>query len=150
MPNAMITPNPTVSSSVRSQSAGPRRAGARQHGRCAARRVPPHALAGDPRVGPPNYLVRRLVALVLVIATVLLLAVVLTGLLAGFGGDPASASGAQPAQPEPRYHVAGPGESLWVIASEHRGDVGINGYIDALIALNGGTSIIVGQAVWLP
>lgn len=152
MPNATVSPKPRVTSETRviSRNAGPRRAGARRHGRCPARRVSPHDRVGDPHVGAPNYLVRRLVALVLVVAAVLLLAAVMTGLLAGFGGDPASASGAQPAQTEPRYHVAGPGDSLWVIASEHRGDVGMNGYLDALIDLNGGTSIIVGQAVRLP
>lgn len=46
--------------------------------------------------------------------------------------------------------VARPGDTLWSVAAEHRGDVGIRRYLDALIDLNGGPSIQAGQRVVLP
>ena len=49
-----------------------------------------------------------------------------------------------------RIHVAEPGDTLWSIADAYRGDVGRDRFIDALIDLNGGTGIQVGQAVHLP
>ena len=41
-------------------------------------------------------------------------------------------------------------DTLWSIASTYRGTVEQGRYVDALIRLNGGTSIEVGQAVRLP
>jgi len=46
--------------------------------------------------------------------------------------------------------VAQPGDTLWSIAGEHRGDVAIARYVDALVQLNGGPAIRAGQAVRLP
>ena len=98
----------------------------------------------------PNYVLRRTIALFLAIAVAVLLATAVSGLLAGLGGDPASASGAQPAAVA-EYHVVQPGESLWTIAMEHHGDVPVDRFVDKLISLNGGGTLIqVGQAVWLP
>ena len=72
-------------------------------------------------------------------------------LLAGSGGRPASASRAEPAiSSSSTVHVASAGESLWSIAEANHGDVSIDRYVDALIDLNGGTAIDVGQAVRLP
>jgi Tfp pilus assembly protein FimV len=73
------------------------------------------------------------------------------GLLAGLGGEPASASQAWPAAPSPaRHYVAQPGDTLWTIAAEHRGDVDHGRYVNALIELNHGTAIQAGQAIRLP
>ena len=72
-------------------------------------------------------------------------------LLAGLGGRPASASQAEPAITQTSgVHVAQAGESLWSIAEEHRGDVGIDRFVEALIDLNGGTAVQIGQAIHLP
>ena len=66
---------------------------------------------------------------------------------------------ARRAKPEPladqpaRQRVtvtARPGDTLWSIADEHRGDVAITRYVDALVDLNGGASIQAGQAIVLP
>ena len=46
--------------------------------------------------------------------------------------------------------MAAAGDSLWSIAQANHGDVSIDRYVDALIDLNGGTDIAVGQAVRLP
>ena len=104
---------------------------------------------GLPQADAPNYVLRRMVALVLVALTVVLLAVVAASLLAGFGGGPAAASEVQPVSPR-AVHVAQPGDSLWSIAREHRGDVSLQRYVDRLVDLNGGTTILAGQAVRLP
>jgi hypothetical protein len=116
--------------------------------------VPVPAGSAEPvaasRQPSPNYVLRRTVALCLVVVVALVLAVAASGLLAGFGGDPASASEARPASLEAAYHVAAPGESLWTIAVRHHGEVALDRYVDALVDLNGGAVIQVGQAVWLP
>lgn len=102
----------------------------------------------------PNYARRRAVAAAVAVLLVLAVVQLAVVLLAGFGGDPASASGAVPAPPAgssaPAVHVARAGDTLWSIATAHRGAVSHDAYVDALIRLNGGTSIQVGQAVRLP
>jgi len=67
--------------------------------------------------------------------------------LAGSGGDPASASVSQPAR---TMIVAQPGDTLWAIAARHHGEVSMARYVDKLVALNGGATIVVGQTVVLP
>ena len=62
---------------------------------------------------------------------------------------PASAAESRPAL-EPPIVVAQPGDTLWVIAQRHRGDVPITRYVDKLVDLNGGPSIRAGQLVTLP
>lgn len=64
------------------------------------------------------------------------------------GGAPASAEVVQPTGGG--SVVARPGDTLWSIAEEHRGTVGIRRYVDALIDLNGGPAIQAGQRVTLP
>jgi LysM repeat protein len=90
----------------------------------------------------------------LVVGTVLAVAVISGGLaisevLAGDGGVTASASAAEPV-PARVTVTARPGDTLWAIAQEHRGEVDVRRYLDRLIALNGGASIQAGQAIVLP
>lgn len=118
------------------------------------------ALGGDgevrgmlrPRV--PNYALRRLaVGLVAAVALVFAMMAIVV-LLAGFGSTPASASEALPATSSATaattVHVATSGDTLWSIASTYRGDVSHGRYLDALVRVNGGAAIQVGQAIWLP
>jgi LysM repeat protein len=69
--------------------------------------------------------------------------------LAGSGGVPASAAVSQPAQARARV-TAQAGDTLWSIAGVHHGEVSITRYVDALVDLNGGATIQVGQEVVLP
>jgi len=102
------------------------------------------------RPASPNYALRRVGALAVALVAAVLLAGIII-LLAGSGGRPASASRAEPAFTSPAaVHVAAAGDSLWSIAQANHGDVSIDRYVDALINLNGGTDIAVGQAVRLP
>lgn len=83
---------------------------------------------------------------------------VVDAVLATFGAEPAFADATASAQHVTgtgapvahSAHVARAGDSLWSIADEHRGEVGRDRYVRALIELNGSTAIIVGQAVTLP
>jgi nucleoid-associated protein YgaU len=113
-----------------------------------------HATAGHRTTGePPNYAARRLGAIAVLASLVVILAsVVGAGLDAAtdLGGRPAAASEIVPGSVGPTAHVAAPGDTLWAIAERYRGDVGRDRYVDALIALNGGTEIQVGQVVELP
>lgn len=78
-------------------------------------------------------------------------ALVADTILTGPGGVPASAAGAGTEQVRSgRVVRADPGDSLWSIAEDHHGDVPIGRYVEALIDLNGGTGIEVGQLVRLP
>lgn len=100
----------------------------------------------------PNYARRRLIvgAAFVVVCMFTMLAAV--GVLAGFGGAPASASGVQPVRTAATMsmHVAEPGDTLWSIADTHRGDIDHAPYLDVLIRLNDGIGVQAGQAVWLP
>ena len=71
------------------------------------------------------------------------------GALTGPGGDPASAAGAGTA-PAVRHVRAEAGDSLWSIGERFHGEVDLSRYVDALIDVNGGTAIVVGQLVRLP
>lgn len=112
-----------------------------------------HAERGDVL---PNYAVRRMVATVVALAVLALGAVAVVetvGALVDLGGRPAAASeipasGSAPATPS--LHVAAAGDTLWSIAEQYRGEVSRDRYVDALIDLNGGTGIQVGQPVRLP
>lgn len=91
---------------------------------------------------------RRVVGAAVAIAvTVLTLGAQAT--LTGSGSGPASAAGAGAVVAE-RTVRARSGDSLWTIAEEYRGEIGINRYVDELVELNGGTTIRVGQLVRLP
>ena len=111
---------------------------------CAARR---HSST----VGEPNFLARRLAAGVGVLLVAATSVMALDGLLASLGGEPAVAAETQPARAvSGGRHVARSGDTMWSIAATYRGDVDHDRYVDALIRLNGGTRIEVGQAVVLP
>jgi Tfp pilus assembly protein FimV len=114
-------------------------------------------LVGRTRPAAPNYAARRMVvaAVALAVLAAAAVAVVETaGALVDLGGRPAAASevttSASGAQPVRSIHVAAAGDSLWSIADLYRGTVGRDRYVDALISLNGGTDVLVGQAIRLP
>jgi hypothetical protein len=109
---------------------------------------------GMVRPNVPHYVIRRLFvgSAALGLAIVGLAAAV--GVLAGFQGAPASASGAQSALTDTAapasIHVAQPGDTLWSIADTYRGDISRDRYIDVLIRMNGDTGVISGEAIWRP
>jgi len=99
-----------------------------------------------------NYALRRAVAAALVVVVLALVAIAASasvGALLDVDGRPAVAADVAAARIV-RIHVAQPGDTLWSIAERYRGDVGQGRFVDALIAVNGGTSIQAGQAVRLP
>ena len=98
----------------------------------------------------PNFIARRFLAGAVTLLTVATLAGAISGLLASFGGGPASASEVSSANIDVAPHVARSGDTMWSIASTYRGDVDHGRYVDALIRANGGVAIVVGQAVQLP
>ncbi len=114
--------------------------------------------APQPASPAPNYALRRVLAALALVAVLVGAGTVASGVVRSFGGAPAVAAGA-PSAPSPAVdgvasgparHVVGPGDTLWGIASEYRGAVAHDRYLEALIRLNGGTEIEIGQAVRLP
>lgn len=101
------------------------------------------------RVSPRTYQRRRAIACGMVVGVVTMFVVTVSGPLAGPGGVPASATGAQPTY-ERSTVIARPGDTLWSIARTERGDVSHGAYLDALVRLNGGASIEIGQRIILP
>lgn len=76
--------------------------------------------------------------------------------LAGSGGEPASAAEGQPARVDangaavPPTVTAQPGDTLWEIAEQYHGEISMTRYVDKLVDLNGGPSLQAGQLVLLP
>jgi hypothetical protein len=107
----------------------------------------------DARARPGvNYAARRAVALLILVVAVALLAIasfVAVGPVLSGDGRPASASDAA-ASAIVRIHVAQPGDTMWSIAERYRGEVGHARFVDALIDVNGGTAVQIGQAIRLP
>lgn len=103
-----------------------------------------------PRPRVPNYALRRVGVGLAASAAVFILGVASIGALAGLGSSSAVASSAASVAGAPAATVAETGDTLWSIAAAHRGDVGHDRYLEALIRKNGGTDIRVGQVVWLP
>jgi LysM repeat protein len=101
-----------------------------------------------------DYAARRVVAVMLAVVVVAVLAIAGSALVsaaADVGGRPAVASDIGAVTPAmPAVHVAQPGDTLWSIADRYRGDVGHGRFVDALVDLNGGAAIQIGQAVRLP
>ena len=75
--------------------------------------------------------------------------VLLSTAIAGPGGVPASAFGAGEVL-EPMTIVVRSGDTLWSIAHEYRGEIPHARYLDYIIRLNGGPSLVVGQQLRLP
>lgn len=92
---------------------------------------------------------RRATVSAVAVAMFTLVGVVVVGPSGGPGGVPASATGAQPAVVRESV-VARPGDTLWSLAHQHRGNVSHEAFVDALVRLNGGASIEVGQRIVLP
>lgn len=115
------------------------------------RRVPVVRAAGR-RPSAATFRRRRLIVGTTLAVVVAVGAVAATDVLAGSGGDPASAATGQPARlvVEQATVVALPGDTLWTIAERFRGDTPISRYVDTLVDLNGGASIVAGQAILLP
>ena len=91
---------------------------------------------------------RRRAGVSAALTTLLIAAVAAIVPLAGPGGDPACAGWIAPA---PRgMHVAQAGDTLWALAHEYRGAIAHHRYLDALIDLNDGVGVEIGQAVRLP
>jgi Tfp pilus assembly protein FimV len=108
--------------------------------------VPPRSMSPR-RVSEATYRRRRAIVGTALAVFVAVGAVTAHDVLAGSGGVPASAAESQPAR---STVVARPGDTLWSIADDHRGEISITRYVDKLVALNGGATIQVGQAVVLP
>lgn len=113
-----------------------------------------HAPADDAGPVPaPNYLLRRIVAVIVGLSVLAAASVAVGGIVGAvsdLGGRPAAASEITGARTVPAVHVAAPGDTLWSIADLYRGDIGHARYVDALVDLNGGAGIQAGQAVRLP
>jgi len=117
----------------------------RVHGHVA---VPARRLRSERgRVSEATYRRRRTIVGTALAVFVAVGAVTAYDVLAGSGSVPASAVSSQPAR---ATVVAVPGDTLWAIADRHRGDVGQARYVDKLVELNGGPSIVAGQTVVLP
>ena len=94
---------------------------------------------------------RRRRAVVGTVTAILLAVGIVTthDVLAGSGGVPASAAASQPALVRSTI-TAQPGDTMWSIAEQRRGDVGIRTYVGKLVDLNGGPSLQAGQQVIIP
>ncbi len=112
-------------------------------GRPAHRPVRPAAR----RVSEATYRRRRAVVGTALAVFVAVGAVTAYDVLAGSGSVPAAAVSSQPARGSV---IAQPGDTLWSIAGAHRGEVPLTRYVDKLVELNGGPSIVAGQSVVLP
>jgi LysM domain len=89
---------------------------------------------------------RRVGALTFVVALVVSVGSVAQHGLADRGGDPASVSTIG----RPVSYEVQPGDTLWSIAERLYPGSDIALVVDALVSLNGGTSLDVGQRVLLP
>lgn len=75
---------------------------------------------------------------------------VVFGALDGLSGQGGAAASASRSDAPRQQIIAQPGDTLWDIAGEHHGKVSVTRYVDALVELNGGASINVGQVITLP
>jgi hypothetical protein len=92
---------------------------------------------------------RRRITVAVISALLAFAGVTLGGAIAGSGGVPASASGAGEIL-EPLVIVVRPGDTLWSLAHQYRGEIPHSRYVDYLVRLNGGASVAVGQQLRLP
>lgn len=108
----------------------------------------PARLASAPEQAPTMVLFvrRRLLVSMALITVVVALWAGAGNVLANRGGAPASTSAVRPATP----YIVHAGDTMWSIAQHFRGQASQVGYVDALIAVNGGSSLQVGQVLTLP
>ena len=99
-----------------------------------------------PSAAPETYARRRRGVLIFATAFAASLGIAVQDGLADRGGDPASTSAVSRAT----TYIVQPGDTLWAIAERLNAGGDIAAYVDALIALNGGTVIIAGQQLALP
>jgi nucleoid-associated protein YgaU len=92
---------------------------------------------------------RRRAVVGLISGLIVIGGVLLSTAIAGPGGVPASAFGAGEVL-EPMTIVVRSGDTLWSIAHEYRGEIPHARYLDYIIRLNGGPSLVVGQQLRLP
>lgn len=139
---------------IGSRSARPRVERQRQHhprpGVAERRRTTPSSDRRRPAGVRPHGAGRRRTVVGVVFAALVACGIVLAhDVLAGSSGLPASASSSRPA-PTRAVVTALPGDTLWGLAEQYRGDVSIDRYVELLVRLNGGPSIAAGQSVLLP
>ncbi len=107
------------------------------------------------RPSPAVYRRRRVVALVLAVAFVVVamagLQAALRPLAGAGGGRPLSATeGSAPVTAGHESVLVQPGDTLWTIARELRPTGDLRPVVDDLTALNGGASLEAGQVIVLP
>ena len=96
-----------------------------------------------------TYLRRRVAVSAFLAALALSLGVAVQHGLADRGGDPASASAI--GHSTSATYVVHSGDTLWEIGARLHPGGGLADYVDALIALNGGSTVVVeGQVLRLP
>lgn len=123
---------------------------------------------GNRRPAHAVYVRRRLLVGLVVCGLLTVLGVTAQSVLADRGGVPASTPTVRPvtaalaaasspsvhASPTPTsaatQHIVQPGDTLWSLAELFHGSTSIAGYVDALVASNGGASLQVGQLLTLP
>lgn len=116
----------------------------------------PHALMVS-RPTHATYVRRRLVLLVFLAVMVFSFGLAARSGLADRGDGPASVStagrtsqvDALQGTPDGTY-VVQPGDSLWSIAAQVSNGQALADYVDALVALHGGTTLTVGERLHLP
>lgn len=119
----------------------------------------PHALLVS-RPTHATYVRRRVIVLTFLVTLVLSLGLATQHGLADRGAGPASGatvgrSSAAAASPglvgaSPGTYTVQPGDTMWTIAERLTGGHAVAGYVEALIALHGGTTITVGELIRLP
>ena len=96
-------------------------------------------------VAAHTYRRRRLTVALFLFALVGVIGTAASHSLADRGGDPASVTSIG----RPLSHVAAAGDTLWSIARLYHGHTELSAYVDALVQLNGGPTIQVGQVIAL-
>lgn len=103
------------------------------------------------------YIRRRIVVASVFFSLLAALGVGAGNVLANRGGEPASASAVRQATPFESTtpglittYLVQPGDTMWSIAEGHRDGANLVRYVDELIALNGATTVQIGQLISLP
>ena len=109
------------------------------------------AAVAEQRPATQVFVRRRLMVAMVFIAVVVALSVGAGSVLANRGGAPASTSAVRPASvSSAASYVVQPGDTIWSIAQRFRGEGSQVRYVDALVAINGGSALQVGQVMTLP